>query len=247
MRKDRIRVLLVEDNQDITANLYAFLEPLGYELDCAASGTAGLRQAADGHFDVIVLDIMLPGMDGLTLCRTLRRDYANPVPILMLTARDTVADRVTGLDCGADDYLVKPFSMKELDARLRALVRRSQGRQVQSVLAWEDLRLDPATHTVSRSGIPLRLGPTAFAILEELLRAAPAIVPRARLEQTLWGDSPPDSDALRTHIHELRSKMDKPFATPLLKTIPHVGFVLVSRETQDTDKSQPDKNLTDRL
>ena len=128
MCKDRIRVLLVEDNQDITANLYAFLEPLGYELDCAASGTAGLRQAADGHFDVIVLDIMLPGMDGLTLCRTLRRDYANPVPILMLTARDTVADRVTGLDCGADDYLVKPFSMKELDARLRALVRRSQGR-----------------------------------------------------------------------------------------------------------------------
>ncbi len=226
MRARSIRVLIVEDNADITANLYAFLEPMGYQLDHAASGTTGLRLAVGNRYDVIVLDIMLPGIDGLEVCRSLRRDHGSPVPILMLTARDTVADRVAGLDTGADDYLVKPFSMKELDARLRALVRRSEGRQAQGLLTVADVELDPAAHTARRAGIPLRLGPTAFSILEELMRRAPAVVPRAELEQAIWGDSPPDSDALRTHIHELRRKLDKPFAVPLLKTIPHVGFVL---------------------
>ena len=223
-----IRALIVEDNQDITANLYAFLEPLGYALDCAANGSVGLERAVEGAFDVIVLDVMLPGMDGLAVCRALRERYADPTPILMLTARDTVADRVAGLDCGADDYLIKPFSLKELDARLRALVRRAKGRQTRAVLRWEDVELDPAAHTAARAGVPLRLGPTAFAILETLLRAAPDVVPRAELERELWGDSPPDSDALRTHIHELRQKLDKPFAVPLLKTVPHVGYGLVS-------------------
>ena len=215
MEAGRIRALIIEDNQDITANLYAFLEPLGYELDCSA---------------VIVLDIMLPGMDGLAVCRALREEHVDPTPILMLTARDTVADRVTGLDCGADDYLVKPFSMKELDARLRALVRRARGRQTRSVLRWEDIELDPAAHSATRSGVPLRLSPTGFVILETLLRAAPAVVPRTELEQAIWGDFPPDSDALRTHIHELRQKLDKPFTCPLLKTIPHVGYTLVRHE-----------------
>ena len=174
MEAGRIRALIIEDNQDITANLYAFLEPLGYELDCSANGHIGLEMAVAGTFDVIVLDIMLPGMDGLAVCRALREDHTDPTPILMLTARDTVADRVTGLDCGADDYLVKPFSMKELDARLRALVRRAQGRQTRSVLRWEDIELDPAAHSATRSGVPLRLSPTGFVILETLLRAAPS-------------------------------------------------------------------------
>ncbi len=226
MEQRRLRALIVEDNQDITANLYAFLEPLGYELDCAATGTAGLELAAGGTFDVIVLDIMLPGMDGLAVCHALRTRYTVATPILMLTARDTVADRVTGLDAGADDYLIKPFSMKELDARLRALVRRAQGRQTLSVLRWGDIELDPAAHSASRSGTPLKLSPTGFTILETLLRAAPRIVSRAELEREIWGDAPPDSDALRTHIHELRQKLDKPFAHPLLKTVPHVGYGL---------------------
>lgn len=230
MEAGRIRALIIEDNQDITANLYAFLEPLGYELDCSANGHIGLEMAVAGTFDVIVLGIMLPGMDGLAVCRALREDHVDPTPILMLTARDTVADRVTGLDCGADDYLVKPFSMKELDARLRALVRRARGRQTRSVLCWEDIELDPAAHSATRSGVPLRLSPTGFVILETLLRAAPAVVPRTELEQAIWGDFPPDSDALRTHIHELRQKLDKPFTCPLLKTIPHVGYTLVRHE-----------------
>ena len=187
MEAGRIRALIIEDNQDITANLYAFLEPLGYELDCSANGHIGLEMAVAGTFDVIVLDIMLPGMDGLAVCRALREEHVDPTPILMLTARDTVADRVTGLDCGADDYLVKPFSMKELDARLRALVRRARGRQTRSVLRWEDIELDPAAHSATRSGVPLRLSPTGFVILETLLRAAPAVVPRTELEQAIWG------------------------------------------------------------
>ena len=120
--------------------------------------------------------------------------------------------------------------MKELDARLRALVRRARGRQTRSVLCWEDIDLDPAAHSATRSGVPLRLSPTGFVILETLLRAAPAVVPRTELEQAIWGDFPPDSDALRTHIHELRQKLDKPFTCPLLKTIPHVGYTLVRHE-----------------
>ena len=226
MEQRRLHVLIVEDNQDITANLYAFLEPLGYELDCAATGTAGLERAIADNFDAIVLDIMLPGMDGLAVCHALRNHYTLSTPILMLTARDTVADRVTGLDTGADDYLVKPFSMKELDARLRALVRRAQGKQTRAVLAWNEIELDPAAHRASRSGTPLRLSPTCFTILETLLRAAPRVVSRAELEREIWGDTPPDSDALRTHIHDLRQKLDKPFAHPVLKTVPHVGYAL---------------------
>ncbi len=226
MSAPRIHALIIEDNQDITANLYAFLEPLGYELDCAHTGTAGLESARNGRFDVIMLDIMLPGLDGLSVCRALRREHAVDTPILMLTARDTVADRVAGLDDGADDYLVKPFSMKELDARLRALVRRAQGTQTTASLRWEDLTLDPASHTACRAGLPLKLGPTAFTILAALMRAAPRIVSRAELEQAVWGDTPPESGALRTHIHELRQRLDKPFPRPLLKTVPHVGYGL---------------------
>ena len=221
-----IRALIIEDNPDIVANLYAFLEPLGYELDCAYNGRTGLERARSGSFDVILLDVMLPGLDGLTVCRRLRDEYGDATPVLMLTARDTVADKVSGLDCGADDYVVKPFSLKEVDARLRALVRRARGGQGGGVVRLGGVELDEAAHTASRDGRPLRLSPTGFILLGELLRAAPRVVPREALERAVWGDSPPDSDALRTHIHELRRVLDKPFAVPLLRTVPHVGYGL---------------------
>lgn len=124
-----VSVLLVEDNEDILANLYAYLEPLGYELDCARNGRTGLEMAASGQFDLVVLDIMLPGLDGISLCRALRGEHGVQVPVIMLTARDTVADRVLGLDAGADDYLVKPFALRELEARIRALLRRAARRR----------------------------------------------------------------------------------------------------------------------
>ena len=122
-----MRVLIIEDNPDIVANLYAYLEPLGYTLDCERRGDAGLAAAARGLHDVIVLDLMLPGLDGLALCRRLRHELRRKTPVLMLTARDTVRDKIDGFDSGADDYLVKPFSMAELDVRLRALLRRAHG------------------------------------------------------------------------------------------------------------------------
>lgn len=225
MKTASLRVLIIEDNHDIVANLYAFLEPLGYELDCAFNGALGLELARQSIFDVIVLDIMLPGMDGLTVCSTLRTTYADTVPILMLTARDTISDRVAGLDSGADDYLIKPFSMKELDARLRALARRSQ-RKLQDTLTWGEVTLQLSTHVATRAGQPLKLSPTGFLLLETLLRAAPGIVSRADLERAIWGETPPDSSALRTHIHELRQSLDRSFAYPLLKTVPRVGYGL---------------------
>ena len=234
-----VALLLVEDNEDILANLYAFLEPLGYELDCARNGRTGLAMAIDQHFDCIVLDIMLPGIDGISLCRELRDKHHKLTPIIMLTARDAVADRVQGLEAGADDYLVKPFALKELEARIRALLRRgrmSSGNTADGGAVWTyaDLTFNSGEHWAERQGRRLRLSPTGFRILDELIRVAPGLVRREDLEHALWGDDPPEGSALRTHIHELRRELDKPFAESLLHTVPHVGYRL-STDPGDND------------
>lgn len=158
----------------------------------------------------------------------------------MLTARDTVADRVRGLEAGADDYLVKPFALKELEARIRALLRRGRLNAVgggpaaeAGVWTFADLSLNNAEHRAVRQGRELRLSPSGFRILAELIRSAPALVRRETLEHLLWGDEAPEGSALRTHIHELRRELDKPFAVPLLQTVPHVGYRLsLAGETQ---------------
>lgn len=227
----RRSLLLVEDNEDILANLYAYLEPLGYTLDCARNGKAGLQMALEYAFDCIVLDVMLPGLDGINLCRSLREEHRSATPIIMLTARDTVADRVTGLEAGADDYLVKPFALKELEARIRALLRRGRMHsgaitEGKGLWACADLTLNEEEHWAERQGRRLRLSPTGFRILRELMRVAPGLLRRQQLEHLLWGDEPPEGSALRTHIHELRRELDKPFALPLLHTVPHVGYRL---------------------
>lgn len=234
-----VALLLVEDNEDILANVYAFLEPLGYELDCARNGRTGLAMAIDQHFDCIVLDIMLPGIDGISLCRELRDKHHKHTPIIMLTARDAVADRVQGLEAGADDYLVKPFALKELEARIRALLRRgrmSSGNSADGGAVWTyaDLTFNSGEHWAERQGRRLRLSPTGFRILDELIRVAPGLVRREDLEHALWGDDPPEGSALRTHIHELRRELDKPFAESLLHTVPHVGYRL-STDPGDND------------
>ncbi len=233
MGKAAIRALIIEDNQDIVANLFTFLEEKGYDLDCAYDGRQGLQLALEGGFDVIVLDVMLPGMDGVTLCRRLREEYGSKVPVLMLTARDTEQDKISGLDGGADDYMVKPFSLRELDARLRALVRRtgSGGRGMpEGLLQWEGVELNPATRVVTRDGKPIKLSPTEYNILHALLRVAPSVVSRSELERELWGEDVPESNALRIHIHSLRRELDKPFEIPLIRTIPHVGYALGRKE-----------------
>jgi DNA-binding response OmpR family regulator len=222
-----LRVLIVEDNGDILANLYGYLEPLGYALDSARDGFTGLALAADCVHDAIVLDLMLPGLDGLELCRRLRQELRRDTPVLMLTARDTVEDRVLGLRSGADDYLVKPFASTELDARLQALVRRSRGRVSDAIIAVGTLRFDLKTYEATRDGRRLELSPMGYRMLAALMRASPAIVTRETLERELWGDQRPESDALRTHIHAVRQAVDKPFAHPMLITIPSVGYRLV--------------------
>lgn len=221
-----MRVLIIEDNHDIVANLYGYLEPLGYSLDTARTGEAGLAAASRGSHDAIVLDIMLPGMDGLELCRRLRRELRQATPVLMLTARDTIDDKISGFESGADDYLVKPYSLAELDVRLKALVRRAQNAQVDRVLKVGELRLDTSTHTITREGRRIELTPTGYKILVRLMRGWPQLVARETLEYEIWVDEPPDSDALRTHIHALRQALDKPFSAPMLKTLQGVGYRL---------------------
>jgi DNA-binding response OmpR family regulator len=223
-----MRILIVEDNADIAANLHAYLEPLGYALDWERNGEAGLASAARRVHDAIVLDLMLPGLDGLEVCRRLRRELRLPVPVLVLTALDTIPDKVRGFESGADDYLVKPFSMAELDVRLKALHRRALAAHVPAPLQVADLVLDPATRRASRAGRLLELTPSGHKLLLALMQASPGLVPREALEYALWGDDPPDSDALRTHIHALRQAIDKPFGTPLLQNRPGLGYAIVA-------------------
>jgi DNA-binding response OmpR family regulator len=222
-----MRILIVEDHPDILANLYGFLEPKGHVLDSARNGYAALALASENDYDVIVLDIGLPGLNGLELCQKLRGELAIATPVLMLTARDSLADKVAGFDSGADDYLVKPFSLVELDVRLKALVRRSEGRNAgSSKLRFGELTFDPDTQQASRAGQAINLTRTGFILLHALLKAAPRIVSREALEQAVWGEDRPDSDALRTHIHALRQAIDKPFTHPMLLTVPGVGYRL---------------------
>lgn len=222
-----MHVLIVEDNPDIIANLYGFLEPLGYTLDVARTGVAGIARATNARHDAIVLDLSLPGLDGLEVCRRLRKEHRLAIPILMLTARDTVQDKVTGFDAGADDYLVKPYSLPELDARLKALVRRSRHEHVEYVLEFGELRLDTSTGKVSRAGRALALTPTEYKIIAALMKEAPRLLTREALERAVWDDDPPDSDALRTHIHALRQVLDKSFGYQMLITLPGTGYRLV--------------------
>jgi DNA-binding response OmpR family regulator len=220
--------LIIEDNPDIVANLYGFLEPLGYTLDVAISGSAGVTLATSAPYDVIVLDLELPGLDGVEVCRQLRKERRLATPILMLTARDTVKDKLVGFEVGADDYLVKPFSLVELEARLKALVRRARNETVEHILEFGELRFDLSRSEVTRAGRKLALTPTGYKLLEALMRKAPAIISRDALLREIWGDDPPDSDALRTHIHALRQAMDRPFVTPMLRTLPGNGYRLVN-------------------
>jgi DNA-binding response OmpR family regulator len=218
------RILLVEDHRDLAEMVVAYLERRGYAADYAADGVTGLHLAVTSVYDVIVLDLSLPGLDGMEFCRRLREDARSPVPMLMLTARDTVGDRIAGLRAGADDYMVKPFDINELEARLQALLRRSRQQVTSTVLRVGDLTLDTGTLEARRDGRVLPLTPTALGLLEALMRASPRVLTRAELEFALWGDEPPDSDALRSHLYMLRRAVDRDAAIPLVHTVKHRGY-----------------------
>ncbi|MDR3055570.1 MAG: response regulator transcription factor [Zoogloeaceae bacterium] len=220
-----MRLLVIEDNRDILANILDYLQLKGYVVDCAEDGLSGLHLAATQHYDLIVLDLMLPAIDGYEVCRRLREDARIDTPIIMLTARDTLGDRLQGFSVGADDYLIKPFALSELVARVEAVLRRVSGGR-KRLLTVEDLRYDLDTLQVDRAGKPLKLNPLGLKLLAVLMQKSPAVVRREILEEALWGDDIPDSDSLRSHIHQLRQVVDKPFATPLLHTVFGIGVRL---------------------
>ena len=231
--KPEASVLLIEDHNDIAEMVIAYLENRGFSCDYAADGVTGLHLAISNDYDAIILDLMLPGMDGLSLCNKLRNEGRKDTPVIMLTAKDTLKDKIAGLETGADDYLIKPFAIKELEARVQALIRRSRGEVAQETLQVGDLSVDTATITVKRGSKSLNLTPIAYKILCILMRASPNVVSRRDLERQVWGDVLPDSDTLRSHIYNLRKIIDKPFETQLLHTVQGGGFKLITSDESE--------------
>ncbi len=218
-------VLLVEDQLNIARNISDYMEAKGHVFDFATQGQQGLDLALENHYDLIILDLNLPVMDGLEVCQQLREKSSRQLPILMLTARDSIEDKISGFTVGADDYLTKPFSLQELEVRCMALSRRHL-LQTDVILTIGPLSLDRKTKQVKRDGQLLDLHTMGFRILTILAEAYPQVVSRSALSQKLWADEPTESDAMRSHIYQLRCAIDKPFDFPLLKTVHGVGFVL---------------------
>jgi DNA-binding response OmpR family regulator len=218
-----IMVLLVEDNMDIAGTISDYLTIEGIECDHAFDGETGFQRALTGEYDVILLDIMLPFRDGISICNALRNEGID-TPVLMLTARDTLSDKLEGFGAGADDYLVKPFALEELLMRTRVLSRRRSGEIRRFSLG--DLIVDFENRHVARSGQAISLSPTSWTILEVLAQNSPHVVTRSRLSMALWQGDPPDTNALKTHLYKLRMRIDKPFDQNLIHTVAGQGVAL---------------------
>lgn len=226
-----MRVLIVEDQPSVSNYVKRALEEQGYAVDQALTGLEALDWAQVVAFDLIVLDVMLPELDGISVCRRLR-EQGNQAAILMLTARDTVDDRVIGLDAGADDYLVKPFELKELLARLRALVRRQNSKS--STLKIANLSLDPRTHTVMRNNSLIKLTSKEYAVLECLMREPERVMSRTEIAESVWNyDVYNQSNVVDVYIRNLRRKVDDPFELKLIHTVRGAGYRL---SEQDRDE-----------
>ena len=219
------KILLVEDNREVAGILFDYFECLDMELDYADNGELGLQLALEGNFDIIILDLMLPRMDGLTVCNKLR-DAGNTTPVLMLTALDNREDMLAGFSHGADDYLTKPFDLEILEARMHALIKRYRGKIATTKIIAGPVTIDQKTRKAYRDEKPLALNPTTYTILEMLSKRAPDLVTRQEIAETLWNESEPNNDVLRSHIYQLRTQLDKPFANPILVTVPKIGFRL---------------------
>jgi two-component system OmpR family response regulator len=218
-----VRVLIVEDEVKLAGIVRRGMREQGLRADVATSGEDALWMAGATEYSAIVLDVMLPGIDGFETCRRLRAEGVW-APVLMLTARDAVADRIAGLDGGADDYLVKPFAFEELLARLRALVRRAPGERA-AVLEVGELRLDPAAHRVWRGGAEIELTPTEFALLEAFMRRPGEALSRFELLEQAWdGEYENRSNVVDVHVKALRDRIDRPFASDSIETVRGVGY-----------------------
>ncbi|GMR08112.1 MAG: response regulator transcription factor [Gammaproteobacteria bacterium] len=229
-----MRLLLIEDSQDLAIEIADFFESRGNTIDSANDGITGLHLASVNDYDLIILDLMLPGIDGIDLCRRLRDDADIWTPVIMLTARDTLKDKLAGLESGADDYLVKPFSLKELQLRIDAILRRVKGNSKLKVLKVSDLELNRNTFDVTVTGTALTLTPIEFKILEILMINSPGVVRRRDLEYYIWGDVPPDGDALRVHIHNLRSSIEKHTDSKKIITVRGIGYKLIENDQTHT-------------
>ncbi len=219
-----LSILLVEDHRQLAQTVLEYLEQEGASVDYAGNTRLARELVQEHHYDLMLLDVMLPGEDGYSFCQYLRKELALDMPVVFMTARDQLEDKLEGFDRGGDDYIVKPFALPELSARVTALVRRQRKEVTANTLQIADLELDPARQEVRRDGQLLKLSPTAFRILRILMRESPKVVSREQLEHELWGDLVPDSDALRSHLYNLRKAVDKPFDNALLNTLPGVGF-----------------------
>lgn len=221
MNTQALTVLLVEDDRDLAASVADYLLLENIHCDHAYHGQAGLDFALNNNYDVLLLDVMLPRMDGLTLCQKLRERGVD-TPVLMLTARDTLDDKIAGFTAGSDDYLVKPFALEEVAIRIQALSKRRSG-QVQKLVIGE-LVMDLQARQVHRNDQQLKISPTGWKLLEALMRASPGVLSRSQLEQMLWPDEPPDTNSFKVHLYNLRCAVDKPFDTKLIHTVPNQGF-----------------------
>lgn len=220
-----MKLLLVEDNAALAANIGDYLSLHGHSVDFAGDGLLGRQLALSQYYDVIILDVTLPQRSGLDVCADLRRQADRHVPVLMLTARDTLHDKLAGFDHGADDYLTKPFALEELLARCQALSGRHRIQQPRE-LRIGSLCIDRQQQTAQRGDKPLRLQQIGYQILLMLAEAHPRVVTRSELTDRIWGDDAPDSDALRSHLYLLRQQLDKGFDTPMLITVHGVGYRL---------------------
>lgn len=225
-----MNLLLIEDHKDIAAVIFEYFELKGHQLDYANNGQQGYDLALKHHYDLIILDIMLPKMNGNEVCHKLRMQGIN-TPIIMLTARDTRQDMLTGFEKGADDYLVKPFDLEILEARIIALCRRQQGLMANKTLNFDDLTLHLNQRTVERDGYRISLNPTLFTLLKTLMLNAPEAVSKDEISRLIWQDDEPDKDILRRHVYQLRSLIDKPFEHAYIKTLPKLGYQLIAKKT----------------
>lgn len=222
-----MNILLVEDNNDLALNITEYFESKGHIVDYAADGLVAINLVTKDDFDIIILDVMLPGLDGFTFCQKLRTELEKETPVIMLTARDTEQDKLKGFNKGTDDYMIKPFSLPELEARLFALNRRNKNLLFkQKKLVVDDLIYDQSTMDLQRGSIKLSLKPVPRKILILLMRNSHRVVTRQEIEQEVWEDDPPDSEVLRAHIYAIRREIEKRGSSKLLHTIHGVGYRL---------------------
>ncbi|GLS83697.1 response regulator transcription factor [Paraferrimonas haliotis] len=229
MSQQHSSVLIVEDTHDIAIQLCNFLESKGFVVDYAETGARAITLACSNHYDVIILDLMLPDIDGIQVCEAIKKSCDTVPPVLMLTARDSIEHKVAGFGVGADDYLTKPFVLEEVYLRCIALTRRHRLHQ-SKILEVGDLKIDISTNQVSRAGESIKLSSKDFQILSLLAEAFPNALSKRHIVEKIWGEDSPETDAVRSHMYTLRNAVDKPFAFSMIKTVHGIGFRLVSQD-----------------